>query len=139
MPRNFSITCGSALHAEKCRNYISFIRLWMVLTIYWSFIDPVQLCCISNLSKVGAENSPHPSARRQNLARFNTLPPTFLIISFYEDCFPTRIYHFYGVKMMDKLFSVPSLPTEIGVIHKTVDVVACEVVMLLWGCTEVIR
>ena len=52
----------------KFKTYTSFKRLGMVLATYWSFIDLVQLCYITNLSKVGAENDPHRHAGRVSLA-----------------------------------------------------------------------
>ena len=63
---------------RKFKTYISFKRLGMVLAIYWSFIDLVQLCWITNLSKVGAKNGPHRHAGRVSLASTRCLQLSWL-------------------------------------------------------------
>ena len=75
LPRIFSTTCGRALQAEKMQlmqmqnaTYASFKRLRMVLAIYLSFIDLIQLYYITDLSKVSAKNGPHRHAGRVSLA-----------------------------------------------------------------------
>ena len=85
--RIFSTTCGRALQAEKMQKWYIIHKVKNgTYDILYIFIDLEELCCITNLSKVGAENWKYPSsARKQSLTRFNTLHATLLIISSLYD------------------------------------------------------